>query len=213
MVTKSVPPDSDPPVPGAQPDQAGGNAEEERPTPIRDVGKMRALAHPARLTILQHLGFGATATATQAAELVGLTPSATSYHLRALARAGLIEAAPGRGDGRERVWRTQLGGYTVDVGPDSDPETWAAQRELIDTFLVWEAARVQQYLAKVEDEPPEWYSATVLSETVLTLTAEELTQLNEQIQKLIRPYRRRTRTDPPAAARSVSVMFRAFPVD
>ncbi|WP_232075867.1 ArsR/SmtB family transcription factor [Phytohabitans suffuscus] len=37
--------------------------------------------------------------------MAGLSPSATSYHLRALARYGLVEQAPSRGDGRERVWR------------------------------------------------------------------------------------------------------------
>ncbi len=45
-------------------------------------------ANPARMTILEHLGANGPATATECAELVGLSPSATSYHLRALARAG-----------------------------------------------------------------------------------------------------------------------------
>jgi DNA-binding transcriptional ArsR family regulator len=76
------------------------------PTKIRDPAVMRALAHPARLTLMQHLGSVGPVTATESAEIVGLSPSATSYHLRALAKVGLIEEAPGRGDGRERRWQS-----------------------------------------------------------------------------------------------------------
>src|SRR5690349_19069342 len=83
---------------------------------IRDPGVMRALAHPARLTLMERLTSGAPATATECAELIGLSPSATSYHLRALAKVGLIEQAPGRGDGRERVWRSQIRGYNIEAG-------------------------------------------------------------------------------------------------
>ena len=72
---------------------------------VSDPQIMRALAHPARLSIMDHFLSGRTGTATELAELCGLSPSATSYHLRALARYGLVEEAPSRGDGRERVWQ------------------------------------------------------------------------------------------------------------
>src|SRR5690349_25088817 len=73
---------------------------------ITDARTLRALAHPARIEIVDHLSTtGASVTATECAELVGLSPSATSYHLRELAKYGLVEQAPSRGDGRERLWR------------------------------------------------------------------------------------------------------------
>ena len=76
-----------------------------RGSPIR--GSWRALAHPARIAIVEHLNnTGAVVTATEAAALVDLSPSAISYHLRELAKYGLVEQAPSRGDGRERVWRS-----------------------------------------------------------------------------------------------------------
>ena len=58
---------------------------------------------------MEYLSDGHVATATECAEVCGLSPSATSYHLRALAKAGLVEEAPSRGDGRERVWRAARG--------------------------------------------------------------------------------------------------------
>ena len=64
---------------------------------LSDPKAMRALAHPARLAILTRLE--GSATATEVAEVAGITPSAASYHLRMLAKYGFVEDAPPRGDG------------------------------------------------------------------------------------------------------------------
>ena len=87
---------------------------------VADLVILRAMAHPARMALLGHLADSGPATATECADVVGLSPSAVSYHLRALARAGLVEAAPGRGDGRERLWRrsAEYSSIEVDAGPD-----------------------------------------------------------------------------------------------
>jgi DNA-binding transcriptional ArsR family regulator len=186
-------------------------ADEEQPRVIKDAALMRALSHPARISIIEHLGQVEAATATECAEVVGLSPSATSYHLRALARAGLVEEAPGRGDGRERVWRTALHGYTVRLDQDADPEAKQAERELIETFLTWEDTRVRQAVARADQEPEEWFEASFFSEASLVMTAAELKRLGEDLQEIVRPYRRRTRTDPPEGARPVALQFRGFP--
>jgi DNA-binding transcriptional ArsR family regulator len=186
---------------------------EQPPVPLRDAAVMRAVAHPARLAILEHLGLGDPATATECAELVGLTPSATSYHLRSLARAGLIEKAPSRGDGREVVWQSRSRGIMVDGGPEPDPDVRAARRELSEAVLVRWETQIRQYLTRFDDEPPEWGSAAVLSQSLLAITAEELTDLNAKIEALIAGYRKRDRVDPPPGARTVSAQVRVFPVD
>jgi DNA-binding transcriptional ArsR family regulator len=178
---------------------------------IKDAVLMRALAHPARISIVEHLGQVESATATECAEVVGLSPSATSYHLRALAKVGLVEDAPGRGDGRERAWRTVMHGYTVRTDADADPETKQAERALIETFLTWEETRVRQALARADQEPREWSEASFFSEASLIMTAEELARFGEDLQQLVNPYRRRNRTDPPEGARTVTVQFRGFP--
>src|SRR5580700_2423696 len=103
---------------------------EKQATPIRDAAVLRALAHPARLALLEHLGHSGPATATECAGVVDLSPSAVSYHLRALAKVGLVEAAPGRGDGRERRWRRTAERYQVESVADLDPEVREATRAL-----------------------------------------------------------------------------------
>ena len=66
----------------------------ENPLEISDPRALRALAHPARLSLLQHLVLDGPATATECAEVAGLSPSACSYHLRALARYGFVDEDP-----------------------------------------------------------------------------------------------------------------------
>ncbi|MFE9691649.1 ArsR/SmtB family transcription factor [Micromonospora sp. NPDC005806] len=187
---------------------------EQRRVTISDPQVMRALAHPARMAIMEHLStVEGGATATECAEIAGLSPSATSYHLRELAKFGLIEAAPSRGDARERVWRAFSPSYYVDSGPDADSEARAAEAALVEAHMARDSQRVRDWIRRSPDEPHEWYQAAWLSDSMLLLTAEELVGLNNAIQELIDPYRRRLRTDPPEGARSVAVQYRALPID
>lgn len=192
----------------------GVTAEQQRIT-ITDPQVMRALAHPARLAIMEELGTGGRAlTATEAAEVAGLSPSATSYHLRALARYGLVEEAPSRGDARERVWRSTVHSWQVDPGQSADPETQAAEGALIDVYLSREVERQRAWLARAGGEPPEWYSAAVMSESTLLVTAEELTAFNAEVLRLLEPFKRRHRiADPPEGARTVVITLKAVPTD
>lgn len=73
---------------------------------ITDPQAIRALAHDARLIVLDELfASQTTRTATELASLCDLTPSAMSYHLRALEKYGYVIRAASEGDARERRWR------------------------------------------------------------------------------------------------------------
>lgn len=80
--------------------------ESARPVTISDPQAIRALAHEARLEVLEELfSSQATRTATELASRCHLTPSAMSYHLRALEKYGYVERSASEGDGRERRWK------------------------------------------------------------------------------------------------------------
>ena len=64
------------------------------PVQLTDPKMMRALAHQGRIAIWTYLGLHGPATATECAEIAGLSPSACSYHLRTLARYGFVEEDP-----------------------------------------------------------------------------------------------------------------------
>jgi DNA-binding transcriptional ArsR family regulator len=190
---------------------ARDQAARDQVTPIRDAAVMRAMAHPARLALLEHLRNSGPATATECAGVVGLSPSATSYHLRALARAGLVQAAPGRGDGRERLWRITAERYQVTGVADLAPEAREALRTLLESLLAWDDARVRRYLSQLDTEPPDWQDAAFFMDSTLQVTAEELTALGHAVQELIAPYRKERRRDRPPGTRPVSLAVRALP--
>jgi DNA-binding transcriptional ArsR family regulator len=191
---------------------SGKAAPGERPAPSRDTVIMRALAHPARLALLARLSHEGPATATECSQSVGLSPSAVSYHLRALARAGLVEAAPGSGDGRERRWRRTAERWEVAGVSGQGPEAVAAMRVLLESMLALGDSRARQYLARFADEPGDWQDAGFFMDSALLVTAPELQALGQALLDLTAPYREGARADRPDGARTVSVAVRAFPL-
>ncbi|MFG1867562.1 ArsR/SmtB family transcription factor [Micromonospora arborensis] len=181
---------------------------------ITDPQVMRALAHPARIAILEYLNSrDGGATATECAEIVGLSPSATSYHLRALAKFGLVEQAPSRGDARERVWRATSATLMVDAGRDAGPTARAAEQAVVEAHAVRGMERIRDWSRRAGDEPAEWYDKALFNDTLLLLTADELAGLNEAVLALLRPYHsRRRQADPPPGARTVAVHYRTVPL-
>src|ERR1700744_5591086 len=100
-----------------------GGARETR-TRVSDPRALRALAHPLRLALLDRLMSFGEQTAAQCAAAVGSTASNCSYHLRALARVGLVE--PGSSsDRRERPWRATSTGLEFGPADPSDPSAAA----------------------------------------------------------------------------------------
>ncbi|MET8039607.1 winged helix-turn-helix domain-containing protein [Micromonospora sp. NPDC005215] len=187
---------------------------DSRRTAISDPQVMRALAHPARIAIMEYLtAHHGGGTATECAEVVGLSPSATSYHLRALAKFGLVEQAPSRGDARERVWRVASGSLLVDAGRDAGPAARAAEQAVVEAYAARAMERVRDWSRRAGDEPAEWYDNALFNDTLLLLTAEELAGLNEAVLALLRPYQaRRREADPPPGARTVAVHYRTVPL-
>jgi DNA-binding transcriptional ArsR family regulator len=160
---------------------------------------------------MQRLMMIGPATATELGETAGLSASAMSYHLRSLEKAGLIETAPSRGDGRERVWRSVHEGYTVDTLEGGSAEMRDASRELIESVLLVQDMRIRRWLALSQTEPG-WIDTGYFYETLLNVTQDELATLNRKIQELVAPYRLGRRKNPPPGARQTSFVARGFPL-
>jgi len=186
---------------------------EQPPLQIRDPRALRALAHPARMAILDALASGQTGTATQFSQVVGLSPSATSYHLRALEKFGLVEEAPSRGDNRERVWRQSGVGWAYDTAEDDSPEMWDAGRALVDAVVARDDLMVRRWAETAHQDDPDWKHATFITRNHLAVTLEELQKINTVVQGMLREYAAKNRPNPPEGARPVLVTYRAFPTD
>lgn len=183
---------------------------------ISDPRELRALAHAGRYAILDRLQSLGPATATECAEVAGLSPSACSYHLRLLARYGFVEPDddPGRErDGRERVWRATSTGW------QSDPDRTADPREVqaIDSTIVrvMMASSDQKVLAFVDQtaSDPTWRDAALFSNSTIIATADELAAICADLMDVLSPYFTSERADDdiPSGARPVHVAIRTAP--
>ncbi|MGN7798176.1 ArsR/SmtB family transcription factor [Leifsonia sp. 22587] len=183
----------------------------ERRTTVTDPRALRALAHPLRLALLDHLMSFGPRTASECAAVVGSTASNCSYHLRALAKVGLVEPADAE-DGRERPWRSASTGLSFGRSEDPEFEIGAdtVERALADRQVDDEGALVHRAIAQRDEQPVEWREASILSGYALKLTAVELRELGERLDALIRPYIALTRTDAPAGSDVVALHLNAF---
>ena len=171
------------------------------PRRFEDPRSIRALAHPARMAIIDALAGGDELTATQCAELTGLSPSATAYHLKFLERHGLAETASPRADRRERPWRA-VGRHIQADFDTSTPARASAAAAVAAAYFDTTRAIGVEFVEAGHDEPEEWRDAA-LDNADLWLTAEEFHQVADELAAVIAPYRRRTR---PAGSRLVRVM-------
>jgi DNA-binding transcriptional ArsR family regulator len=79
---------------------------EPDPRMRHDPRLLRAIAHPARGRILHELEAGGPLRAADVARLLEIPANQASFHLRQLAKYGLVEPAPEEAhDKRDRVWR------------------------------------------------------------------------------------------------------------
>src|ERR1700683_4857459 len=91
---------------------------------LTDPRALRAYAHPVRLKLVSLLRTEGPLTATRAAELLGESSGTCSFHLRQLAKYGLVEEAGG-GTGREKPWRATALSTSWEAAP-GNPELAAA---------------------------------------------------------------------------------------
>jgi len=176
-----------------------------------DERAIRVLAHPLRSRLLSLLRTDGPATATELAAELATNTGATSYHLRSLEAVGLVTDT-GEGAGKRRLWRasTQYHSWTNSAfSGDDDTRTaldWL-QRNYIRQF----AERAEHWLDAVDGWPPEWVDALGLSDAFVTVTPEQLVELNGELDALIARYRTLGEGDP--RARRVHLSLYANPAD
>lgn len=180
-------------------------------TRLEDAKALRAYAHPVRMKLIMALRTRGPLTATQAGRLLGESSGTCSFHLRQLAKYGLVEETGG-GTGREKPWRATTTSTVWDDAPQ-DPETAAAAGLLSEVLVEWYFAQLMQYLEARPGESQEWQQAAYVGDRFLWLTAEELAQLGRDVVAVTDRYFERTVKPElrPPGARFVSVFNFAFP--
>jgi Helix-turn-helix domain len=177
-----------------------------RPVVLRDPRAIKALAHPARLAVIEAFFAGRRLTATECGDIAGLSASAMSYHLRALERWGIIRRSAATADGRERPW--EAAGDRLSVDSAEPRATAAGEAMLVATML--DRVRAET-LAWVANQDSAWYDSVSISSGCYWLTAEEARELSEAIAAVVAGYQRRSKDGAPGGARQVRVAFTVVP--
>ena len=197
-------------TPDAEPPPAAAGTP-GNPIALTDPHMMRALAHPARIAIWQHLGLEGPATATECAAVAGLSPSACSYHLRTLAKYGFVEEDRlHSADGRERPWRAKIVAFHVLDGP-GPPAVRDAARLLNASVLASVEELRESYRDRESQYPEEWQAALGANYDVMHVTPDELNHLRLRLIELFGEYRRLSRDERPPGARRVQVAVDLVP--
>jgi len=183
----------------------------ERAIELRDPRALRALAHPLRARLLGMLRTEGPLTSSEAGRRIGESSGSCSYHLRQLARFGLVEEAEG-GKGREKPWRaTALHTSWREIA--ETPEE-AAAAETFERFVIARyGEQLEAWATHRAGEPAEWQQAASFGDTLLYLTPAELARLRDSLQDLAEPYLERVTTPAkrPRGSRPVVFMQLAVP--
>jgi DNA-binding transcriptional ArsR family regulator len=176
---------------------------------VRDVDELRALAHPMRQRILDHLRQAGPATSTTLARDLGENSGIMSYHLRLLAEHDFVRQVAGRGQGRERWWEASPEPVWIPrdgLGTEAQAELSGLQRPGLAKDL-----EGFQHFRAASEAMGDWGRGTwAVQRARFTLTREEAGQLVADQQELIGRYRRQV-ADALADARTVVFGFLAYP--
>ncbi|MET7536675.1 winged helix-turn-helix domain-containing protein [Streptomyces sp. NPDC005507] len=160
--------------------------------------------HPIRIALLDLLAEVGTVTSTEAAARLGHSSGLCSFHLRQLARYGLIEEAPPT-DGRARPWQLRW---------ESDHLTdQAGAVEFTPLAHGLEDESSWHHLAHLEQVPAAWRHDESFS-AVLRLSPGEVSQLVASIRQLMTDLQVRhdAAATRPADTVAVAAVARLFPL-
>lgn len=184
---------------------------------VSGAEQLRALAHPLRLRLLQALQAEEPATASRLARRLGESSGATSYHLRALHRAGMVQEAEKR-NGRERWWVRVP--ERLHVPTSIPPEASAAERsELqaahaqIESFAVGSDEQALRNWMEIRYAlPQEWQESQWIGGFRIWATTKQVEDFGNAVLELVEPLRQ-----PPEAGdsdrRELHFTFRVLPQD
>ncbi|KQS66944.1 helix-turn-helix domain-containing protein [Modestobacter sp. Leaf380] len=160
--------------------------------PVHDPRVLRGLAHPVRSRIVDEMYATGPVRAADVARELGIPANQASFHLRQLAKYGLVEEAEGEGrDRRDRVWRLVAEhGLSISLDElEAAPGGAAAVGVFRRQSTAWGHAVVDAAHARRTDD------ATTVSITNVTmrLTKAEAEELAREVDAVLARWSDRTR--------------------
>jgi DNA-binding transcriptional ArsR family regulator len=154
---------------------------------IEDLGALKALADPQRLTLLLAMG-EEPRTVKQVAAQMGVPPTRLYYHVRMLAKYGLLEVASTRmvSGIEERSYQATAKSWTVSTGLLSSA---IARSGVVKAMFDVASAELQLALGSSDAPLGDMTgNVPVLSYSRFVLSPEQLAEVKEKIEQLMIDY-------------------------
>ena len=178
-----------------------------------DLTKLKALAHPLRVQLVEELSAYGPSTASALAERLGESSGATSYHLRQLEKHGFVREDATLGTGRERWWERVPQSINVELERDADPVERAASELILGEWLRSRERRMREFLSHgADDLGAEWMKASDVSTSNLPLTKEQSSELLIELTAVLDKYRDLYRGQRVEGARPFQIQVDVFPL-
>ena len=155
---------------------------------MTDVRMLRGIAHPMRNRILEEMSAGGPMRAADVAERLGIPANQASFHLRQLAKYGLVEEAPEAArDGRDRVWKaTSEAGLSISLDAISEADGGKAA---VAVFRKQWTADAHAAIDRADQPERQKDAMVAVSTHALRLTKEEARELAKEISDLVDGWR------------------------
>ena len=154
---------------------------------------LKALANPIRRRVWAEIARLHYARAADLAQLLDVPANTLSFHLRVLAKAGLIHEAPEQArDRRDRVWTTTKGGLTLGT-----PDAPVADVALGNAVLTGYVAETQHLMERVSAWAMEFATGRdtqvkgAMTNYTLRLSRERFVELADRIDSVLEEFRDR----------------------
>ncbi|WP_114423451.1 winged helix-turn-helix domain-containing protein [Nocardioides houyundeii] len=164
---------------------------------VHDPKMLRAIAHPLRNRILGELSAQGPLRAADLSAELDIPANQASFHLRQLAKYGLVTEAVGEGrDRRDRVWRlVEEEGLNLDIAAvEQQPGGAAAAAVFRSQAAAW--AHVLVDAAHFGTRAPGVHRA--IAEHALRLTDDEARELSTELNDVVQEWALRTRGRDPS---------------
>ncbi|MCW2845014.1 MAG: ArsR family transcriptional regulator [Nocardioides sp.] len=159
---------------------------------IHDPRVLRAVAHPVRNRILSELSATGTMRAADVARELEIPANQASFHLRQLAKYGLVEEAPEEArDKRDRVWKVaDERGMRVNL---AELEASPGGKAAVSVFVRTAIAKGYRMIEQAYSTEPVEGTMRMVSDHSLRLTKQEAGELAAELDELISAWGARTR--------------------
>ncbi|MDT4964975.1 MAG: hypothetical protein QOF87_4622 [Pseudonocardiales bacterium] len=187
-----------------------------------DAQTLKVLAHPMRVQMLRILQLRKKVSVTSLAAELNETTGATSYHLRQLARHGLVEqfesdepderGKTGPGTGRKQQWWRMAVDEIHTTGFDflANEETREAASFVLREYQSDRNRRMANWYATATQWPEPWQRASSDMAAQLELNPKQTRALADELAAVVNRYHE---LKPGRGARTVEVQYAVFPAD